>query len=131
MERRLGGEIIARIEKAGLKVVAMKMIWMDRELAQRHYAVHRDKPFFNDLVEFITSGPIIAAVFEGEDAIARVRKAMGATDPKKADPGTIRHDLAENIQKNLVHGSDAEDTARTEIAIFFDEKEILDYKTVA
>jgi nucleoside-diphosphate kinase len=131
MERRLGGEIIARIEKANLKVVAMKMIWMDRKLAQRHYAVHRDKPFFNDLVEFITSGPVIAAVFEGEDAIERVRKTMGGTDPKKAAPGTIRHDLAENIQKNLVHGSDAEDTARTEIAIFFDEEEILDYPTVS
>jgi len=131
MERRLGGEIISRIEKTGLKIVAMKMLWMDRKLAQRHYAVHKDKPFFNDLVEFITSGPIIAAVFEGENAIALVRKTMGVTDPKKADPGTIRHDLAESIQKNLVHGSDAPETAKTEIAIFFKPGEILDYPTVS
>ena len=131
MERRLGGEILARLERTGLKIVAMKMLWMDRKLAQRHYAVHKDKPFFNELVEFITSGPIIAAVFEGENAISVVREAMGKTDPAKAAPGTIRHDLAESIQKNLVHGSDAPETAKTEIAIFFKPGEILDYPTVS
>ena len=104
-------------------------LWMDEALAKRHYAVHEGKPFFEGLIKYITSGPIIAAVFEGENAIAVVREAMGATDPAKAAPGTIRADLAESIERNLVHGSDAEETAAVEIPIFFSEEEMLDYST--
>jgi nucleoside-diphosphate kinase len=131
IQRRLGGEILARLEKTGMKIVAMRMLWMDAPLAKRHYAVHEGKPFFDGLIKYITSGPIIAAVFEGENAIATVRQAMGATDPAKAGRGTIRGDLAESIERNLVHGSDAEETAKTEIANFFKTGEILEYKTVA
>ena len=129
MARRLGGEILSRLERTGLKIVAMKMLWMDGALARRHYAVHEGKPFFDGLIEYITSGPIIAAVFEGQDAIATVREAMGTTDPARAAPGTIRGDWGENIERNLVHGSDGEDTAATEIANFFTDGEILDYPT--
>jgi nucleoside-diphosphate kinase len=127
--RRLGGEILRRLEQTGLKIVAMKMLWMDQALAKRHYAVHEGKPFFEGLIKYITSGPIIAAVFEGENAIAVVRGVMGATDPAKAAPGTIRADLAESIERNLVHGSDAEETAAVEIPIFFSPEEILEYTT--
>jgi nucleoside-diphosphate kinase len=129
MERRLGGEIIARLEKAGLKVVAMKMLWMDEALAKRHYAVHVDKPFFKDLLKFITSGPIIAAIFEGENAIEVARNTMGKTDPAKAAKGTIRADLGENIERNMVHGSDSEENAKIEIKNFFKPKEIFEYTT--
>lgn len=121
--------MLARLERTGLKIVAMKMLWMDQELAKRHYAVHEGKPFFEGLIKYITSGPVIAAVFEGENAIAVVRGAMGATDPAKAAPGTIRADLAESIERNLVHGSDAEETAAVEIPIFFSAEEILEYST--
>jgi nucleoside-diphosphate kinase len=127
--RRLGGEILRRLEETGLKIVAVKMLWMDQALAKRHYAVHEGKPFFEGLIKYITSGPIIAAVFEGDNAIAVVRGAMGATDPAKAAPGTIRADLAESIERNLVHGSDAEETAAVEIPIFFSPEEILEYTT--
>ncbi len=130
IQRRLGGEILARLEKTGVKIVAMRMLWMDTKLAKRHYAVHEGKPFFDSLIKYITSGPVIAAVFEGEKAIATVRQAMGATDPATAAAGTIRGDLAESIERNLVHGSDGEETARVEIANFFKAGEILDYKTV-
>jgi len=129
IERRLGGEILSRLEKAGLKMIAMKMLWMDEALAKRHYAVHVDKPFFKDLLKFITSGPIIAAAFEGENAIAVARNTMGATDPSKAAKGTIRADLGENIERNMVHGSDSEENAKIEIKNFFKPKEILDYTT--
>jgi len=129
MERRFGGEIIARLEKAGLKVVAMKMLWMDEALAKRHYAIHVDKPFFKDLLKFITSGPIIAAVFEGENAIEVARNTMGKTDPAKAAKGTIRADLGENIERNMVHGSDSEENAKIEIKNFFKPKEIFEYTT--
>jgi nucleoside-diphosphate kinase len=129
IERRLGGEIIARLEKAGLKLVAMKMLWMDEALAKRHYAVHADKPFFKDLLKFITSDPIIAAVFEGENAIEVARNTMGKTDPAKAVKGTIRADLGENIERNMVHGSDSEENAKIEIKNFFKPKEILEYTT--
>lgn len=129
MQRRLGGEILARLERTGLNIVAMKMLWMDEALAKRHYQVHEGKPFFDSLIRYITSGPIIAAVLEGEDAIDVVRKAMGDTDPAKAARGTIRGDLAQSIERNLVHGSDGEDTARAEIANFFSADEIIDYAT--
>jgi len=129
IERRFGGEIIARLEKAGLKVVAMKMLWMDKTLAKRHYAAHVDKPFFKDLLKFITSGPVIAAVFEGENAIEVARNTMGETDPAKAAKGTIRADLGENIERNMVHGSDSEENAKIEINNFFKPKEIFEYTT--
>ena len=127
VERKLIGEIISRLEKRGLKIVAMKMIWMDQALAKRHYAIHDGKPFFEELVEFIISGPIVAAIFEGEDAVAEVRSVMGETDPANAAPGTIRADLAEDIGHNLIHGSDSEETAGKEIKLFFSKAEILDY----
>lgn len=129
IERRLGGEILARLEKAGLKIVAMKMLWMDEALAKRHYAIHADKPFFKDLLKFITSDPIIAAVFEGENAIEVARNTMGKTDPAKAAKGTIRADLGENIERNMVHGSDSEENAKIEIKNFFKPKEIFEYTT--
>jgi nucleoside-diphosphate kinase len=125
MQRHLAGVIISRLEKRGLKIVAMKMLQMDKALAQRHYAVHKDKAFFNDLVEFITSSPIITAVFEGERAIDAIRQAMGATDSVKAAPGSIRGDFGLDIQQNLVHGSDSPENAEREIDLFFSPKEIL------
>ena len=129
IERRLGGEIIARLEKAGLKLVAMKMLWMSETLAKQHYAVHADKPFFKDLLKFITSDPIIAAVFEGENAIEVARNTMGKTDPAKATKGTIRADLGESIERNMVHGSDSEENAKIEIKNFFKPKEMFEYTT--
>ena len=127
LERGLVGEIISRLEGQGLKIVAVKMIWVDGALAKRHYAVHEGKPFFEGLVEFITSRPIIAAIFEGEDAVAVVRNAMGETDPARSAPGTIRGDLAQDIGRNLIHGSDSEETAEKEIDLFFSKSEILSY----
>ena len=127
LERGLVGEIISRLEGQGLKIVAMKMIWVDGALAKRHYAVHEGKPFFEGLVEFITSRPIIAVIFEGEDAVAVVRNAVGETDPARAAPGTIRGDLAQDIGRNLIHGSDSEETAEKEIDLFFSKSEILSY----
>ena len=127
VERKLVGEIISRLEKRGLKIVAMKMMRVDDGLAKRHYAIHEGKPFFEELVQFITSGPIVAAIVEGEDAVAAVRSVMGATDPANAAPGTIRADLAEDIGHNLIHGSDSEETAEKETKLFFSKAEILDY----
>ena len=127
LERGLVGEIISRLEGQGLKIVAMKMIRVDGALARRHYAVHEGKPFFQGLVEFITSRPVIAAIFEGEDAVAVVRNAMGETDPARSAPGTIRGDLAQDIGRNLIHGSDSEETAEKEIDLFFSKSEILSY----
>ena len=124
MQTGLGGAIISRLEKLGLKVVALKMLHMDKALAQRHYAVHKDKPFFESLVNYITSAPIIAAVFEGEGAVGVIRKAMGATDPAKAEPGTIRADFGLSIERNAIHGSDSAETAEKEIRLFFAEDEI-------
>ncbi len=127
MQRGLAGTIISRIEKQGLKSVALKMLHMDGALARRHYAIHAGKPFFEDLIEFITSTPIIAIVFQGKDAIDVIRKTMGATDPAKAEPGTIRAEFGTDIQQNLVHGSDSRETAETEIKLFFAGDEIYDY----
>ncbi len=126
-ERRLGGAIIERLEKAGLKLVGLKMIRMDRALAERHYAVHAGKAFFKDLIDYITEAPIIACVFEGEGAVELARKTMGATDPTKAAPGTIRRDFAQDIQRNSVHGSDSAQTAANEIKLFFKDSEIFRY----
>ena len=113
------GEIYARFEKAGLAIVAARMLWLSRRDAEGFYAVHRERPFFRDLVDFMTSGPVMIQVLEGENAIARNRELMGATDPKKAAPGTIRADFAQSIDANAVHGSDGPETAAVEIAYFF------------
>lgn len=118
------GAVCQRFEEGGLRIVAARMLHLDREQAEGFYAVHRERPFFNDLVSFMTSGPVMIMVLEGENAIARNREIMGATDPAKADPGTIRADFATNIEENAVHGSDAPETAATEIAYFFDDGEI-------
>jgi len=113
------GEIYSRFEKAGLKIVEARMEYLSKEQAEGFYAVHRERPFFNDLVKFMTSGPVMIQALEGEDAIALNRKLMGATNPAEADSGTIRADFAKSIDANAVHGSDGPDTARTEIAYFF------------
>jgi nucleoside-diphosphate kinase len=118
------GEIIRRFEKAGLRVVAARMLHLSKEQAQGFYAVHKERPFYNDLVSFMTSGPVLVQVLEGEGAIAKNREVMGATDPKKAAPGTIRADLASNVEENAVHGSDAPETAKVEIAFFFRDNEV-------
>jgi nucleoside-diphosphate kinase len=123
--RNLTGKIIAKLEEGGLRVVASKRIHMTREQAEGFYAVHKDRPFFGELVEFMTSGPVIVQVLEGENAIARNREIMGATNPKEAAPGTIRAEFAESIGENSVHGSDGPDTARDEIGFFFSEDEIV------
>lgn len=118
------GEIYRRFERAGLRVVAAKMLHLDTKQAEGFYAVHRERPFFRDLVKFMTSGPVMVQVLEGEGAIAKNREIMGATDPKKAAPGTIRADFAENVEQNAVHGSDGPDTAKVEIEYFFRNGEI-------
>jgi nucleoside-diphosphate kinase len=127
MQRGLAGTIISRLEKLGLKLVAMKMLHPDKALAQRHYAVHKDKPFYNSLVNYISSAPIIACVFEGKGAVEVIRKAMGATDPTKAEKGTIRGDFGLDIERNSVHGSDSTATAEEEIKLFFSPKELFGY----
>jgi nucleoside-diphosphate kinase len=118
------GQIYARFEAAGLKVVAARMTWLAQREAEGFYAVHRERAFFRDLVKFMTSGPVMVQVLEGDNAIARNRELMGATDPKQAAKGTIRADFAESIDANAVHGSDGSDTARVEIAFFFPASEI-------
>ena len=128
MRRGLAGTIITRLEEQGLKLVAIKMLHLDKTLARRLYAIHKDKPFFNSLVDYISSAPILAAVFEGEGAIAEIRKIMGATDPAKAEAGTIRGDFGIDIEHNSVHGSDSAETAEKEIKLFFSDEEIFDYR---
>jgi len=123
--RNLTGKIIAKFEDSGLRVVASKRIHMTRRQAESFYAVHKERPFFGELVDFMISGPVVVQVLEGENAIARNREIMGATDPKKADPGTIRAEFAESIGENSVHGSDAPETAKQEIAHFFAEADIV------
>src|SRR3954467_12414305 len=118
------GQIVARFEAAGLRVVAARMMHLSRQQAEGFYAVHRERPFFRDLVDFMISGPVLVQVLEGEGAIAKNRDLMGATDPKKAAKGTIRADFAQSIDANAVHGSDAVETARTEIAYFFAGQEV-------
>jgi len=127
MTRSLGGTIIGRLENGGLKLKALKMLHMDEALAKRHYAIHEDKPFFKDLVEYITSTPVIACVFEGENAIELIRKVMGATNPEKAEAGTIRSDFGIDIQQNATHASDSVENAENEINIFFKKEEIFSY----
>jgi nucleoside-diphosphate kinase len=118
------GEVFGRFEKAGLSIIAARMRHLSQAEAEGFYAVHRERPFFRDLVRYMSSGPVVVQVLEGENAIARNREIMGATDPKKAAPGTIRADLAQSIERNVVHGSDAADTAAREIAYFFSATEL-------
>jgi nucleoside-diphosphate kinase len=127
VQRGLVGPVLTRLERRGLRLAAMKLIQISPELAARHYAVHQGKPFYQGLIEFITSGPVVVAVIEGRNAIDIVRKTMGATNPADAAPGTIRADFGLEIGRNLVHGSDGPDTAAYEIPLFFDEGDILDY----
>jgi nucleoside-diphosphate kinase len=124
VQKNIVGEIYSRFEKSGLQVVASRMLQLSREQAEGFYAVHRERPFFGDLVEYMISGPVVAQVLEGENAIQRNREIMGATDPAEADPGTIRADFATSIEENVVHGSDGPDTAREEISYFFSDDEI-------
>ena len=127
VQRGLVGEIVSRLERKELKIAALKMLQMDKALAERHYAIHKGKPFFSSLVDFITSGPIVAIVIEGSNAVEATRRIMGETDPLKAAPGTIRGDFGSEIEQNLIHGSDSEENAQQEINLFFSEKELLCY----
>jgi nucleoside-diphosphate kinase len=127
IQRGLTGEIISRLEKKGLKLVAMKMIHLNKSLAEKHYAVHKGKPFFEDLVSFITSSPIIAIVFQGDNVVNIIRRSMGETNPAESASGTIRGDFAISIEHNLIHGSDSPNNATKEISLFFSSGEILDY----
>ena len=128
MQRGLAGEIIARLERRGLRIVATRMLHMDEALARQHYAAHEGKDFFQGLMRYITSSPIIAAVFEGKNAVEIVRQAMGATNPAQAAPGTIRGDLAIDTGRNLVHGSDSLEAADKEIRLFFQAGELFGYE---
>ncbi|MGI5883262.1 MAG: nucleoside-diphosphate kinase, partial [Dethiobacteria bacterium] len=128
VQRNLVGEIIGRFEKKGLKLAALKLLSINKELAERHYAEHVGKPFFKDLVSFITSGPVVAMVWEGQNAIQVVRTMMGKTDPQEALPGTIRGDFGLFTGNNIVHGSDSPESASREINLFFSQDEIITYK---
>ena len=125
VQRRLAGEIIRRFETRGLRLVGLKLLQPGQELAEAHYAVHRERPFFKSLVNFMTSGPVVVQVLEGENAIAKNREVMGATNPANAAPGTIRKEFAESIEANSVHGSDAPETAANEIRFFFRDLDIV------
>ncbi len=122
--KNIVGKIYERFESAGLSIIACRMTHLNREQAEAFYAVHKERPFYQELVEYMTSGPVVVQVLEGEDAIQKNRKVMGATNPEEADAGTIRADFAESVQANAVHGSEGPDTARTEIAFFFDKNQI-------
>ncbi len=128
VQRRFTGEVIGRLERKGLKPVAIKMMLVEEGLAAQHYGEHRGKPFYESLISFITSGPVVAMVWEGDSAVAVARTLIGATDPQQAAPGTIRGDLALFTGNNLVHGSDSPESARREIALFFTEAEICSYR---
>ncbi len=127
VQRGFISEIIGRFERKGFKLVALKQLIPSKELAQKHYGVHKERPFFNDLVDFISSGPVVAMVWEGEGVISSARKIIGATKPLEAEPGTIRGDLAVNIGRNIIHGSDGPDTASFEINLWFNDEEICDW----
>ena len=129
VQRGLISEIIGRFERKGFKLVGLKQLIPSKELAQKHYGVHKDRPFFGDLVEFISSGPVVAMVWEGEGVILNARKLIGATKPLEAEPGTIRGDLAIDIGRNIIHGSDGSETAAFEINLWFEDSEINEWKT--
>ena len=124
VQRGLVGEIIGRFEAKGFKLVGMKLMTASRELAEQHYGVHKERPFFAGLVDFITSGPIVAMVWEGDGVVASARKMIGATNPLNSEPGTIRGDLAVNVGRNIIHGSDAVETAQEEISLWFKDEEL-------
>jgi nucleoside-diphosphate kinase len=128
VQRQLVGEIIRRYENKGFKLVGLKLIQPTRELAEKHYAVHKERPFFAGLVDFITSGPVVAMVWEGDGVVASARKIIGATNPLTAEPGTIRGDYGANIGRNIIHGSDAIETAQTEIALWFKSEELVEWE---
>lgn len=130
VSRRLMGKILSRFEEKGLQIIAVKLMQIDEELAKTHYGEHADKPFFEDLVTYITSSPSLAMVIKGEDAISTIRKMVGATNPLEADLGTIRGDFAMDTGRNIIHASDSPDSAKREIDLFFDENEICDYSIV-
>lgn len=130
VQRGFVGNIISRFEQKGLKVVAMKMLVVSGDLAKSYYSEHIGKPFFEPLIEYITSGPSVAMVLEGDDAVKVTRKMMGATDPKEADQGTIRGDFGLQVGRNIIHGSDSLSSAEREISLFFSEKEIIDFKRI-
>jgi nucleoside-diphosphate kinase len=127
VQRKLVSEILGRFEKKGFKLVGLKFMNVSKELAEEHYGVHRERPFFPALVEFITSGPVVAIVLEGDGVVASGRKLIGATNPLNSEPGTIRGDFGANIGRNLIHGSDAIETAQTEIALWFKEEELVNW----
>ncbi len=127
VQRKLVSEILGRFEKKGFKLVGLKFLSVSKELAESHYAVHKERPFFPALVEFITSGPVVAIVLEGDGVVASARKLIGATNPLTSEPGTIRGDFGSNIGRNLIHGSDAIETAQTEIALWFKEEELVNW----
>lgn len=122
VKRNLIGEVISRVEKKGFKITKIKMMMISKSLAAEHYGEHNDKPFFNDLVEFITSGPVVAMQVEGENVVAQIRNLMGATNPSDATPGSIRGDLATELDQNVVHGSDSDTSAERELNLFFQNK---------
>lgn len=128
VQRGLVGEIIRRFETKGFTLVGMKLISVDRQLAEQHYDVHKERPFFKGLVEFITSSPVVAMVWQGEGVVASARKIIGATNPLSAEPGTIRGDFGVNVGRNLIHGSDAIETASREIALWFNDEELADWQ---
>ena len=128
VQRGLSGAIISRLEARGLRIAGIKMLQISRDMAMKHYGVHEGKPFFDGLVSFITSGPVVAMVLEGPNAVEMVRSTMGVTNPLQASPGTIRGDLGVDIGRNLVHGSDSPESAAQEIALFFAENEVLSYR---
>ncbi len=130
IQRGFMGEIISRFEKKGFKIIGLKMMKVDPKLAEKHYIEHKDKPFYKELVEFITSGPIVVFVVEGRNAISNVRKMVGATNPEEALPGTIRHDYGLHIGKNIIHASDSKESADREIDLFFNINEIIEYKRI-
>ena len=130
VQRRIMGKILTRFEEKGLQIVACKLLKIGESLAKEHYAEHVEKPFFNDLVSYITSSPSFAMVIKGDDAISLIRKIVGATNPKEADLGTIRGDFAMDMGRNIIHASDSSDSAEREIALFFDEDELSDYEVV-
>ena len=119
VQRNLVGEIISRVEAKGFSITKIKMMTISKELAEQHYGEHKDKPFFNDLVSFITSGPVVAMQVEGEDVVLQIRNLMGATNPSESTPGSIRGDLATELDKNVVHGSDSDESAERELSLFF------------
>ncbi|NJL21498.1 MAG: nucleoside-diphosphate kinase [Leptolyngbyaceae cyanobacterium SM1_3_5] len=128
VQRGLVGEIIRRFETKGFTLVGLKFMMVSRELAEQHYGVHRERPFFASLVDFITSGPVVAMVWEGDGVIAAARKVIGATNPLTAEPGTIRGDLGANIGRNIIHGSDAPETAQQEVSLWFKDEELVSWQ---